>query len=157
VAYSTSTSLSAHVKRLRAIRDNSEPAIINTLLETGELVRQEAMRSIREGTVRGIGHVPSLPGQPPKGDTGRLELSIEVELRKSEKTVNVIATAPYAAAQEFGTRRAAARPFLRPALQKYRSRLVTALAMTFAGQKGVKVLKNSTRSIDEANDIINGS
>ena len=157
MAYSTSTSISAHVKRLRAIRDSSEPAAINALLEIGELVRQEAMRSIREGTVRGLGHVPSLPGQPPAGDTGRLEMSIEVELRRSDKTVNVIANAPYAAALEFGTRQIAARPFLRPAMQKHRSRLVTALAMTMSGRKGVKVLKNSSRSIDEANDIINGS
>jgi len=84
-------------------------------------------------------------------------MSIEVELRRSDKTVNVIANAPYAAALEFGTRQIAARPFLRPAMQKHRSRLVTALAMTMSGRKGVKVLKNSSRSIDEANDIINGS
>lgn len=147
------TDLRNHIKRLRAIRDTVESQSIMILMENGELVRQEAMRSIRDGAIRGLGHISSAPGDPPNGDTGRLEMSIEVELRRSEKTVNVIARAPHAAAQEFGTSRAAARPYLRPALQKYRSRLVTALAAMASGQSAVRVFKNSTTSIDAANEI----
>lgn len=149
----TTTPMSAHINRLREINQNTEPRVIQALLEAGELVRQEAMRSIRENTIRGPGHIPSLPGEPPKGDSGRLETSIEVQLRRSEKTVNVIATAPYAAAQEFGTRNMAARPYLRPALRKYKNRLVTALAMTARGDVGVRVYRNSRASIEGADAI----
>lgn len=149
----TVVGMDKHLARLRTISETIEPNTIQLLLELGELVRQEAMASIREGTVRGPGHIPSLPGDPPKGDTGRLELGIEVELRRSEKTVNVISRAPYSAALEFGTSRIAPRPFLRPALQKYRSRLVTGMAMLASGEGAVRVYKNSTRSIDAANAI----
>lgn len=146
----TLVGMDKHLTRLRDISANIEPNTINLLLEMGELVRQEAMASIREGTVRGPGHIPSLPGHPPKGDTGRLELGIDVELRRSDKTVNVISRAPYSAALEFGTSRIAPRPFLRPALQKHRSRFVTGMAMIASGEGAVRVYKNSTRSIDAA-------
>ena len=86
----TVVGLDKHLKRLREIHDTVESGTVVELLTAGEAVRQYAMESIREGTVRGPGHVPSLPGSPPKGDTGRLELGILVELRASEKTVNVI-------------------------------------------------------------------
>lgn len=153
MAVKTVIGMGKHIARLRALSENAEPASINALLEAGELVRQEAMASIRNGTIRGAWHIPSQPGQPPKGDTGKLELSIEVQLRKSEKTVNVMASAPYSAALEFGTSRIAARPFLRPALQKHRSRLVTAMTAIASGEQAVRVFKNSTASIEGANKI----
>ena len=130
-----------HLKRLRDINENTEPATIMALLEAGELVRQEAAASIRNGAIRGRGHVPAPPGLPPNGDTGRLELGIEVELRRSEKTVNVVSRAPYAAAQEFGSRHAEARPYLRPALLKHKNRLVTAMVAVASGEGLVRVLK----------------
>lgn len=147
VAVSTSVDLTKHIARLREIRETVEERTVQFLLEAGEVVRQTAMESIREGTIRGPGHIPSLPGQPPKGDTGRLELSIDVELRASERSVNVIARAPYAAALEFGTARIAPRPFMRPALQQHRSRFVTGMAMVASGERAVRVFKNSTASI----------
>lgn len=149
----TVVGMDKHLARLRAIDKNVETGTVQLLLELGELVRQEAMFSIRDGTIRGAGHIPSLPGDPPKGDTGRLELGIDVELRASDKTVNVISRAPYSAALEFGTSRIAPRPFLRPALQKHRSRLVTGMAMLASGEAAVRVYKNSTRSIDAASAI----
>lgn len=150
----TYVGMDKHLARLRQINDDVETGTIQLLLELGELVRQEAMASIREGTIRGPGHIPSRPGDPPKGDTGRLELGIDVELRASEKTVNVISRAPYSAALEFGTSRIEPRPFLRPALQKHRSRLVTGMAMLASGEGAVRVYKNSTRSIDAANSMV---
>lgn len=153
MAFSTTVDMRQHIRRMREIADTVEVEAVNLLLEAGEMVRQEAMESIRDGTIRGAGHVPSRPGEPPKGDTGRLELSIEVELRRSEKTVNVIARAPYAAALEFGTRRIAPRPFMRPALQKHRSRLVTGMVAVASGERAVRVFKNSSRSTDAASTI----
>lgn len=149
----TVVGMKKHLGRLRAISDTIEPDTVQLLLEMGELVRQTAMASIRENTIRGPGHIPSLPGNPPKGDTGRLELGIEVELRASEKTVNVISRAPYSAALEFGTSRIAPRPFMRPALQQHRSRFVTGMAMLASGEGAVRVYKNSTSSIDAANSM----
>lgn len=150
MAFSTSVQLARHAARLREVSDTVESEAVNLLLLAGELVRQTAMESIREGTVRGPGHIPSLPGQPPKGDTGRLEIGIHVELRRSDKTVNVISRAPYSAALEFGTHRIAPRPFMRPAMQQHRSRLVTGMAMVASGESAVRVFKNSSRSTDAA-------
>lgn len=149
----TIVGMDRHMTRLREISDGVESGSVQLLLELGELVRQTAMASIREGTIRGPGHVPSLPGDPPKGDTGRLELSIDVELRASDKTVNVISRAPYSAALELGTHRIAPRPFLRPALQQHRSRLVTGMAMLASGNEAARIYKNSTRTIDAANTM----
>jgi HK97 gp10 family phage protein len=56
--------------------------------------------------------------------TGRLRRSITVERAtgRDAGTVHVIAGAPYAGYVEFGTRYMAARPFMRPAANKYRRR-----------------------------------
>lgn len=129
-----------HIARLRAIRDIEGPTI-QALLDTGEVIRTEAVNSIREGAIRGIGHVPSKPGDPPNADTGRLEMGIEVQLRASEKTVNVISTAPYSAELEFGSANVLERPFMRPALQKHRTRLVTAMVAVIQGSL-LRVYKN---------------
>lgn len=131
----------AHLRRLREVKD-IEDDVVQGLLEGGELVRQEAMASIREGTIRGPLHVPSKPGEPPKGDTGRLETNIEVQLRKSERTVNVASLAPHSFELEFGHGAIAERPFMRPALRKHKNRVVTgtvsavngAIARVFKGR-----------------------
>jgi HK97 gp10 family phage protein len=149
----TVVGLDKHLSRLRKISDNVEKGTVPLLLEMGEMVRQYAMASIRDGTVRGPGHIPSKPGEPPKGDSGVLELNIVVELRASEKTVNIISTAPYSSALEFGTSSIAPRPFLRPALRANRSRFVTGMAMLASGTAMTRVYKNSTRTIDEANTM----
>lgn len=117
-----SSSLKAHMRKLRAIRD-VEPKVIIDMLTVGEQIRQEAADSIREGAVRGPGHIASRPGDPPNANTGKLELSGEVRLRKSEKRVEVAFTAPHALAMEVGTRNVLARPYLRPASQKHKSKL----------------------------------
>jgi hypothetical protein len=123
----------AHARKLRAIRD-IESETIQNLLTVGELIRQEAMASIRNGTIRGLGHIPSLPGEPPKGDTGRLELGITVELRATEKRVDVVSSAPHALAMEMGTNTVAERPYLRPAAAKHRSQLAILTAATISGK-----------------------
>lgn len=125
----------AHAKKLRAIRD-IESETVQNLLTVGELIRQTAMESIRDGTIRGLGHIPSLPGDPPKGDTGRLELGIEVKLRASEKRADVVSQAPHAMAMEMGTPTVAARPYLRPAAAKHRSQLAILTAATISGKLG---------------------
>lgn len=53
-------------------------------------------------------------------DTGRLRNSIEV-VPVDDKTVSVVATAPYAAHVELGTSDTRAQPFLKPAAYRKRS------------------------------------
>lgn len=113
-----------HRNRLARMRRGIKNAALRHLWEAGELVRQEAQESIQLGAISGPGHIPSAPGNPPNADTGRLDKSIDVVVRQSQLTVDVVSKAPYSAAQEFGTSRIAPRPFMRPALQNNRDRLV---------------------------------
>lgn len=109
--------------RLKRIKDSNDP-IEKALYQAGEVVREEAVASIRDGSIMGLGHIPSSPGEPPNADTGNLDKSIDVVVSKTGKSIRVEAKAEYAAALEFGTSRVAARPFMRPALLKHRNRIV---------------------------------
>ena len=64
------------------------------------------------------GAAPSAPGEPPARVTGELLDSVAYEVIESDRglVVSVGAAAPYAQALEYGTRRMAPRPFLRPSL-----------------------------------------
>lgn len=104
----------------RALKDESRKA----LFEAGEIIRADAQKSIRDGAISGPGHIPSLPGEPPNADTHNLDLSIDVRINPSGKSVTVVARAHYSAALELGTSRILPRPFMRPALQRNKNRLV---------------------------------
>jgi len=75
----------------------------------------------------------SAPGQPPAARSGRLQNSIQPVDRQNEASgseeiyAEVEATAPYAAALEFGTHKMSARPYLRPALAETKPMLVRAI------------------------------
>jgi HK97 gp10 family phage protein len=127
-------------KRLQGMSRGITQASIKRLIQAGELVRKDAVESIRAGAVSGKGHVPSRPGEPPNADTHRLDRSIHVEVNESGLTVTVVADAPYAAALEFGHAKLVERPFLRPALQRNRSRIV--LGQVQASQDVVRVYKS---------------
>ena len=128
-----------HKNRLARMRNIKSP-IMRKLMEAGEIVRKDAADSIREGAVSGPGHVPSRPGEPPNADTHNLDLGIDVRVSQSRLSVRVVSTAIYSAALEFGTSRIAPRPFMRPALQRNRNRLV--LGMVQAANEVVRVYKS---------------
>jgi HK97 gp10 family phage protein len=68
---------------------------------------------------RTVVHRASAPGQPPAVDTGRLRASITHTLPERDERglrVRVGTDVEYARYLEFGTRRMAPRPFLRPAM-----------------------------------------
>ena len=67
-------------------------------------------------------HQASAPGDAPAVDTGRLRQSIGVQ-RVGEGHYRVGTNVQYAPLLEFGTRRMAARPFIRPSLEKVRARV----------------------------------
>lgn len=62
-------------------------------------------------------HTASAPGKSPAVDTGRLRQSIGVQ-KVGEGHYRVGTNVEYAPYLEFGTRRMAARPFMRPALEQ---------------------------------------
>jgi len=65
-------------------------------------------------------HIASAPGDPPAVDSGRLRQSI-VALKVDQFRWRVGTNVEYALYLEFGTRRMAPRPFLRPAAEKVRN------------------------------------
>jgi HK97 gp10 family phage protein len=89
----------------------------------GEMIRAEASHMITEGAVSGKHHVPSLPGQPPKEDTGVLRTHIETT-QVGPLKVEVSSNAPYASALEFGTSAMAERPYMRPSTQRKKAEVI---------------------------------
>lgn len=89
----------------------------------GEEIRAEAAHMITEGAISGRNHIPSLPGQPPKEDTGTLRTHIETT-QVAPLQVEVSSNAPYAAALEFGTSKMAERPYMRPATARKRKAVI---------------------------------
>ena len=117
-----------HSKALAALRDQGKD-FSKELFVAGDIIRAEAVLSITQGSVSGAGHVPSAPGEAPNRDTGVLDSSISVR-RVDRNLYEVVADAPYAVAQEYGTvdGRLPERPYMRPAAVKHgpkASKLIT--------------------------------
>lgn len=130
-----------HKNRLARLR-NVKSDSLKALYAAGEVIREDAKQSIIAGSVSGAAHVPSLPGQPPNADTHQLDMSLDTIINEGGKTVSVVSRAPYGAFQEFGTSRSAARPYLRPALQRNRNRIV--LGQVQAINRIIRLYKSST-------------
>lgn len=69
----------------------------------------------------------SKPFEPPAKDLGMLVNSIEVDVDPVQFNMTLSASAPYAQELEYGTRHMLPRPFLRPALARWRERIITAI------------------------------
>lgn len=111
----------AHVKAItgpEAIREVGQ-----ALFAAGQMIEVDAEISITAGSVSGKNHVPSLPGQPPKRDTGVLDGNIETT-QVAPLKVEVSSNAPYAIPLEVGTSKMAARPYMGPAAAKNRDQAV---------------------------------
>jgi len=79
-------------------------------------------------------HTASAPGQAPASDSGKLVGSIRYE-KKSKTEHEVSINSEYALALEVGTSRMAARPFIQPALQKAKKKLMKAIKAINKGGK----------------------
>lgn len=112
--------IDAHAARLKALSEGLGKKLTQALYMGGRKIELEAEHSITQGSVSGKFHVPSLPGQPPNRDTGVLDSNIETRIVASgdRPEVHVESKAPYAVPLEFGTKKMAARPYMRPAAQK---------------------------------------
>lgn len=106
--------------RLKGLNSPSARKRVSAALyAAADIIRVDAAISISQGAVSGKGHVASRPGDPPNFDTGHLADSIKVR-EIEEFDVEVVASAEYAAALEFGTSKLSERPFMRPAAQRGR-------------------------------------
>jgi hypothetical protein len=79
-------------------------------------------------------HTASAPGQAPASDSGKLVGSIRYEKKSNDKH-EVSINSEYALALEVGTSRMAARPFITPALQNAKKKLMKAIKAINKGKK----------------------
>lgn len=112
-----------HSDRLKRMAQRTPQAVARALYSAGQLIESDAEYSITAGSVSGAGHIPSLPGEAPNNDTGFLRSNIETAIG-GPGVVTVTSHAPYSAALEYGTSRMAARPFMRPAAERNRKKVV---------------------------------
>jgi len=81
-----------------------------------------------------ISHTASAPGQAPATDSGKLVGSIRYK-KKSASQHEVSINSEYALALEVGTSRMAARPFITPALQNAKKKLMKTIKAINRGKK----------------------
>lgn len=113
-----------HDEALRQLLDSPDGPTGRYLHAAGLAVQSAAKRLAstpgrgRTYTRGNVTHVASAPGDPPAVDTGRLRASISSELARDAQGLHARVGSRYDVALflELGTRRMAARPFLRPAL-----------------------------------------
>lgn len=110
--------------KLERIREGINRNLRNVIQEGAFLIERDAKASMR-GT--GTPHVPSMPGQPPTVDTGKLRASITTDVKdirgRIEAKIGVEGGSEpdsknYGLFLEFGTSRIDKRPFLFPAFTK---------------------------------------
>jgi len=87
----------------------------------GQIVTDEAKRLTNIGG--GAAKVPSIPGEPPHKQSASLQSSISWRFIDT-LTVGIGPSVMYGLYLEFGTRKIAARPFMRPALDKTRKNIL---------------------------------
>jgi len=100
---------------------------------TGRFVRDKAKELVsRSQPVRIYGKKagrsrkgldPSRPGEPPKKVSGDLRISIKKEFDRAAMAVQIGTRLPYGKHLELGTRKMAARPWLRPTLVNHQAEI----------------------------------
>jgi len=125
--------LDAFNKKLnKKLKDNKVKAYVLRATQMVEFTAQESIK--KKGTGRiyqkynpRVEHRASAPNQPPATDTGFLgqNITMNVKTQPNGSVVGqVISAAPYSKALEFGTVNMQPRPFMQPALNKNKSRIV---------------------------------
>lgn len=122
-----------HIARLKYLSGSGPTRLVGAALFAGaEEIAVEAQISITTGAVSGKGHVPSRPGEPPNADTHQLADNIEA-VQTGPLSAEVSSNAPHARIEwDWGNVRA--RPYMRPARDKKKARVVALVeqAMTRA-------------------------
>jgi len=120
---------------LKNLEKDLEQPFREIILGSAQLIRGEAIKSIQTGPKSGRiyekynprrTHKSSAPGQAPASDTGNLVSQIRVRQKNPDEVV-VESNALYSAFLEFGTSKMLARPFLFPATERSRPKIVQAV------------------------------
>lgn len=140
-------------RNLAKMAERYGKAVADALVVSGEMVRSTAIKSIQQKSngamvtrYRSGGgsyqHMASAPNSPPNTDTGALVRSIVVEVQREDVYVGSgLEYAPHLEfGTKFGTKHMTQRPFLNPALEQNRRRIVKTVsdAMKKTTNKGVK-------------------
>lgn len=132
------SSLQAKVKRLDW---GTQAAVIRALRGLTLLIKQDIkseLTRMKSGPVV-TRHRPtrqvkvSRPYEPPAKDLGMLVNSVDVDVDPIQFNMTLSASAPHAKPLEYGTRHMLPRPFLRPALTRWRERIIVAIQTAIKG------------------------
>jgi HK97 gp10 family phage protein len=119
---------------LRKAETELQEPIKDTLKGGAQLIRGEAIKSIQSGSKTGRTykrynptrtHRASAPGEAPASDTGNLVSNIMVQDKGD--SIEVQSNAEYSKFLEYGTSKMEARPFLFPAYEMSREKIVQAI------------------------------
>ncbi len=107
--------------------EKMKKGINDGLLALALMAQGEAQKSIMRGPKTGrvykrgkVSHQASAPGEAPANDLGFLVNNVKAEVT-GELVASTLSLAPYSVHLEYGTRKMAARPFLRPAGEKVKA------------------------------------
>ena len=123
------------LKSFKKLEKDLEPDFQEIIKGSAQLIRGEAIKSIQTGAKTGIvyqkynprrQHRASAPGQAPASDTGNLVSKIIVK-QKTKNITQVESGADYSKYLEYGTSKMQPRPFLFPAFEKSRDKIVKAV------------------------------
>lgn len=112
-------------RRQQAAEDNAKELITRASMLVSSRAINSILRDPKTGAVYGK-HQASAAGEAPASDTGFLARSIshDVVVVNGEVVGMIKASAPYAPHLEFGTKHIAPRPFMQPALEQNRRKIV---------------------------------
>ena len=119
---------------LRKAETELQEPIKDTLKGGAQLIRGEAIKSIQSGSKTGRTykrynptrtHKASAPGEAPASDTGNLVSNIMVQ--EKGDSIEVQSNAEYSKFLEYGTSKMEARPFLFPAYEMSREKIVQSI------------------------------
>ena len=133
-------------KNLKKISDKGKQLIAHAVFKSVADVEKEAKQSIQRGAKAGVvyrrynprrTHKASAPGQPPASDTGFLVNNIKRKIDADKMGGEIASRAFYSKFLEFGTSKMLPRPFMFPALEKNRQKILKRInqAIKVAGQK----------------------
>ena len=127
--------LNVALKKFDTLKKDLETPFREVIAGGAQLIRGQAIRSIQTGPKSGRiyekynprrTHQASAPGQAPASDTGNLVSQIIVRPKNPDE-VAVESNALYSSFLEFGTSKMLARPFLFPATERSRPKIVQAV------------------------------
>ena len=120
---------------LKNLEQDLEKPFREVIAGGAQLIRGEAIKSIQSGPKSGRiyekynprrTHRASAPGQAPASDTGNLVSQIRVR-EENKDLIKVESNALYSSFLEFGTSKMLARPFLFPATERSRPKIIQAV------------------------------